>query len=252
TQVEARLREWEESARHRVGETWIWMLVPSGEAGSPDVKWAETRVTGSEGLAERCSRKLRAEEALVTAYSGARLRMDLDGVPLWPDDHISTRELWGYYAQSLYLSRLRDVSVLARAIEDGVAKLDWDPGTFAYADAWNEESKRYVGLVAGSHPTVRIDAASLLVKPEVARRQFEEEAPKRPPGPGPGPEPRPGPGPGPEPGSEPEHVARRFFGVRTLDPQRVSRDADQVATEIVRHLAGLVDAKVEVKLEISA
>ena len=45
---------------------------------------------------------------------------------------------------------------------------------------------------------------------------------------------------------------RRFFGVRTLDPQRVSRDADQIATEIVRHLAALVDAKVEVKLEISA
>ena len=154
------------------------MLVPSGEAGSPDVNWGETRVTGSEGLAERCSRKMRAEEALINAYSGARLRMDLDRVPLWRDDHISTRELWGYYAQYLYLSRLRDVSVLQRAIEDGVAKLDWDPGTFAYADAWNEEAKRYVGLVAGSHPTVRVDAASVLVKPEVARRQFEEETPQ--------------------------------------------------------------------------
>jgi predicted AAA+ superfamily ATPase len=251
TQVDARLREWEESVRHRVAETWIWMLVPAGEAGSPDVKWAETRVGGSDGLAERCSRKLRVEEALITVYSGARLRIDLDRVPLWRGDHISTRELWGYYAQYLYLSRLRDVSVLERAIEDGVAKLDWDPGTFAYADAWNEESERYVGLVTGSHPTVHVDAASVLVKPGIARRQCEEEAPKPPPGPGaePGPAPAPGPGPGPE---RREHVIRRFYGVRTLDPQRVSRDADQVATEIVRHLSGLVDAKVEVKLEISA
>src|SRR5439155_8257809 len=178
-------------------------------AGSPEVAWAETRVAGSEGLAARCSRKLQTEEALITAYAGARLRMDLDRVPLWRDDHISTRELWGYYAQYLYLSRLRDVSVLQRAIEDGVAKLDWDPGTFAYADAWNEEAKRYVGLVAGSHPTVRVDAASVLVKPEVAQRQFEEETPKPPPGPGPGPSPSPGPGPGPDP-LPPDHVMRRF------------------------------------------
>src|SRR5256885_16762990 len=121
------------------------MLMPLAEAGSPEVNWGEPRVTGSEGLAERCARKMLAEEALISAYSGARLRMALDRVPLWRDEHISTRELWGYYAQYLYLSRLRDVSVLQRAIEDGVAKLDWDPSTFAYADAWNEGAKRYVG-----------------------------------------------------------------------------------------------------------
>ena len=45
---------------------------------------------------------------------------------------------------------------------------------------------------------------------------------------------------------------RRFFGVKSLDPQRVSRDADQIAAEVVKHLVGLVDADVEVKLEISA
>ena len=47
-------------------------------------------------------------------------------------------------------------------------------------------------------------------------------------------------------------VVRRFFGVKSLDPQRVSRDADQIATEIVTHLVGLVGANVEVKLEITA
>src|SRR5262249_40567669 len=154
-QVDARLREWEESAQHRVGETWIWMLAPGGEAGLPEIKWAETRITGSEPLADRCSRRLLAEEALITAYSGARVRMDLDGVPLWRNGHLWTREMWDYFAQYLYLSRLRDVSVLERAIEDGIAKLDWDPGTFAYADAWNEESGRYVGLTAGGHANVR-------------------------------------------------------------------------------------------------
>lgn len=42
-----------------------------------------------------------------------------------------------------------------------------------------------------------------------------------------------------------EAVIRRFFGVKTLDLQRVSRDADQVAAEVIKHLVGLVDADVE-------
>ena len=50
----------------------------------------------------------------------------------------------------------------------------------------------------------------------------------------------------------PAKLVRRFYGIKTLDPQRVSRDADQIATEVVTHLVGLVGASVEVKLEISA
>ena len=49
-----------------------------------------------------------------------------------------------------------------------------------------------------------------------------------------------------------EKVPRRFFAVKSLDAQRVSRDADQIANEIVTHLVGLVGANVEVKLEITA
>ena len=45
---------------------------------------------------------------------------------------------------------------------------------------------------------------------------------------------------------------RRFFGVKTLDPQRVSRDADRVAAKVTQHLVALVGMDVEVKLEISA
>jgi hypothetical protein len=45
---------------------------------------------------------------------------------------------------------------------------------------------------------------------------------------------------------------RRFYGSVTLDPVRLSRDAGQIAEAIVQHLAGLVGAKVEVRLEIQA
>jgi len=109
----------------------------------------------------------------------------------------------------------------------------------------------YKGLVTGGHANVLVDEASVVVKPEAARRQLEET-----PAPGPGPTPKPGsePGTGPTPITPPpaEKVVRRFYGTKSLDPQRMSRDADQIATEVVKHLVALVDAKVEIKIEISA
>ena len=47
-------------------------------------------------------------------------------------------------------------------------------------------------------------------------------------------------------------MLRRFHGAVTLDTTRVGRDASQVADEVVAHVAGLVNAKVRVTLEIDA
>lgn len=213
--------------------------------------WEAIRVTGTEPVPVRVSKKLGDAELLITSLGGVRLRMDLDGVPLWKGDHVGTQQLWSYFAQYLYLPRLRDRSVLIGAINDGVVKLTWEQDTFAYADAWDDETKRYKGLVTGGHANVLVDEASVVVKPEVARRQLDEM-----PAPGPGPvQPLgPGPGPGPTPPVLPpaEKVVRRFYGTKSLDPQRMSRDADQIATEVVKHLVAIVDANVEIKLEISA
>jgi Swt1-like HEPN/Protein of unknown function (DUF499) len=250
-QAETQRDHFDEAVNQRISETFIWLLTPRQEPGSSEVTWEQTRVVGTDAIPVRVSRKLASEEGLIAEYSGARLRMDLDRIPLWKGDHIGVRELWSYYTQYLYLSRLRDSRVLGEAIQNGVAALTWEQDSFAYADAWDEAAGRYVGLVAGSLPSVLVDGASVLVKPEVARRQFEAEKPEPKP---PEHEAEAGPEPGPEPGKEPppEAAVRRFFGVKTLDAQRVSRDADQIATEIVRHLMALVDADVEVKLEISA
>lgn len=145
------------------------------------------------------------------------------------------KELWSYYAQYLYLSRLRDSRVLAEAVQGGVASTTWEHDAFAYADAWDEDAGRYVALVAGSLPSVLVDGVSVVVKPEAARRQLDAEAPPQGPEKEPGPElgPAPGPGEPAPPGPEGEAVIRRFFGVKTLDPQRVSRDADQVGSRPV-------------------
>jgi hypothetical protein len=254
--AESQTKHYDETVQQRIGETFIWMLTPRQELGSADVTWEQTRVTGSEPIPVRVSKKLAGEEGLLTQYAGTRLRMDLDRVPLWPADtgHVSTQQLWSYYAQYLYLPRLRDRSVLVGAIEQGVSSMTWESDTFAYAEAYDEEKERYLSLRAGEQVAVVIDSASVLVKPEVARKQLDEQAPAPPPL-------------GDEEGAEvvggdelpvePEPVAgdgkpRRVYGVVVVDPVRMSRDAGQVADEVVKHLAGLVDADVDVRIEIAA
>jgi hypothetical protein len=251
SQVETRTREWNDAVAQRIGETFIWLLVPSGRAGEPDVTWGISRAASSDPIAVRVSKKLRTDESLIVEYSGVRLRLNLDEVPLWQGDHASTQQLWSYFAQYLYLPRLRDSSVLAGAIENGVAFVTWEQDAFAYADAWDEGKGRYVGLRAGEQVQARIDGASVVVKPEAARRQLDAEKPD---------EAGAVAGAVAEAGEEarPGEVAvedarpRRFYGTVSLDPIRMSRDASQLADEVVKHLAELVDADVEVRVEISA
>jgi hypothetical protein len=247
--AETQRRNFEEAVAQRIGETFIWLLTPRQEAANPEVVWEQSRVTGSDPIPIRVSRKLQQEESLISEYSGTRLRIDLNHVPLWRGDHVSTQQLWSDYAQYLYLPRLRDQSVLTDAIGRGVSSITWEQDAFAYADAFDEASERYSGLVAGSHPTVVVDSRSVVVKPDVARAQLEADGKTE-------------PGDTKDAGDDvsvdgtdtaptDESVVRRFYGVKSIDPQRASRDVDQIATELLSHLVALVGADVDVRLEIN-
>lgn len=234
-QAESHRNHFDETVSQRMNETFVWALVPSQEVGSAEITWEAIKVTGVDPLPVRLSKKLEQAELLLPRLGGVRLRMELDRVPLWQGDHISTQQLWSYFAQYLYLPRLRDRSVLAAAIESGVADTGWESDTFAYAQAFDEESRRYLGLVTGSGAAVLIDGASLVVKSEAAKRQLAAEAASTPEAgePAESTSAEPGPKPPGESPAPPAKVVKRFFAVKTLDPLRVSRDADQIATEIV-------------------
>lgn len=250
--AETQCRHFEETVAQRIGETFVWLLTPRQESGKPEVTWEQTRVTGQEPIPLRVSRKLAQEEGLITEYSAARLRMDLDRVPLWPQDHVGTKDLWSYYAQYLYLPRLRDRTVLLGAIEQGVGSLSWEQDAFAYADAYDEEKQRYRGLVTGQHANALLDSSSLVVKSEAARRQLDTELAAEPPQPGVTAATHAGKEETPPPRPAVDDRPKRFYGSVELDPLRVGRDASQIGEEIVQHLSGLVDANVEVRLEIQA
>src|SRR5260370_28405633 len=48
----------------------------------------------------------------------------------------------------------------------------WEHETFAYADSYDIERNRYLGLKAGQEVHVTLNASSVLVKPDVAAAQI--------------------------------------------------------------------------------
>src|SRR5208337_1319573 len=152
-----------------------WLLVPGQPDPKGDLVWTDLKLQGQDSLATRAAKKLKNEESLVTQMGGVRLRTELDRIPLWTGNHVSIKQLAEYMARYLYLPRLRDEQVLLAAIQEGVASLMWQGETFAYAEGWDEQRQRYLGLRAGQSMRVVVDDRSLLVKPDVAAAQFDAE-----------------------------------------------------------------------------
>ena len=70
---------------------------------------------------------------------------------------------------------LQTSTVLQDAIRAGLALLTWQQDAFAYAEGYDESAERYRGLRSAVQITVTADDAGLLVRPEVARRQIDQE-----------------------------------------------------------------------------
>ncbi len=253
-QAEAKQIEMNRTVELRIGATWVWALVPLQSDPAGDIEWDEIKVSGSGSLAKRTAAKLVSTEHLLPSYGGERLRMVLDR-NLWTDrDHVSFEELSEWFPRYLYLPRVRNRETLSGAVRDGAGVLT-PAKTFATAELYNEETKRYVGLKVGAAP-LSVTNGTLVVKTPVAQAQLElekkeAEADTKPTSPDDGDgdvidDPVP-------PTDPPEPVATkptRFFGSVRLEGLRVGRDAGKIADEVLSHLIGLPGAEVNVSLEV--
>ncbi|SHE99612.1 Swt1 family HEPN domain-containing protein [Desulforamulus putei] len=276
-QVEANVRRANDTVDARMQEAYAYLLVPTQEGTAP-VEWEVSRISGgSDSMVIRANKKLRNAEQLITRWSPALLKMELDRW-LWRETpHIGIKNLWGYLTTYCYLPRLKDEHVLLEAIREGICGTEY----FAYAANVLEDG-RYQGLKFGDLAAiVHIDNASVLVKPAVAREQLGREAAARKaaaeirnggvsytPGTDSG-----GRWTGMENGRTGTSTAeanvsdedivinvatpvaprpRRFYGNVNLDSTRVTRDAGTIAQEVISHLTALMGAEVEITLEINA
>jgi predicted AAA+ superfamily ATPase len=258
-QVETKLKDSDSAVHARIPETYTWLLVPEQQFDEKERKvgpltWREVRVTASDHLAVRTSKKMVNDGLLIaTHWAGVLLRMELDRIPLWRGDLVSVKQLADDFATYVYLPRLRNTDVLLGAISVGASSLLWEKDTFAYAGFYQEEAKRYAGLIAGAAPP-SVDLTGAVVRSAIARSQMNEDAgaplstganaasampPLRP-------DTEMAAAP-PEP-----RTATRFWANLDVDALRMPREADQIAEAVVAHLNGLVGAKVRISLEIEA
>ncbi len=247
----------------RLPETYQWLLVPVQTTPQAAIEWQAMRLSGQDALAVRASKKLKNDELLITSFAATRLRMELDKVPLWRGNHVAIKQLVEDFASFIYLPRLKDSSVLIGAIRNGLPLMLWMQDAFAFADSFDESAGRYRGLHCGEAvPLADDETQGLLVKPDIACKQMDEEKSRQPVGGTPagpttggeGPTTtEPGAGPTGTPATPPAAPKlKRFHGTVTLDSTRVGRDASRIADEVIAHLSGLVGAKVTVTLEVEA
>lgn len=250
----------------RLPEAYQWLLVPGQSNPQAPIAWQAIRLSGSDALADRASKRLRQADLLVKAFGASLLRMELDRVPLWRGDHVEIKVLAEYFASYLYLPRLSSPSVLVGAITSGLALLTWEQDSFAYAESFDEDAGRYRGLrVAQGISIPDHDAPGLLVKPDIALRQIASETQAASTSNGTGAATAAGgtsvsdggktsgadvgkgkkaPAEAPKP--------KRYHGSVILDSTRVGRDAGRIAEEVIAHVTGLPGAVVKVTLEIEA
>lgn len=267
-QATTKQKQANETVDHLLKEAYQWLLVPAQPDPHEPVEWQEIRLQGQDSPVLRASRKLVYEEHLITVYAASRLRLEALDLYLWRDvNHIDLKKLWEYLAYYLYLPRLKNEQVLLQAVQQGVAELIRQEN-FAYATGWDESHQRYLGLKAGEHIVATLSSQSLLVKPEPAQRQLDTDAAALattnltksatvPETADDSKEQNTGEAFAPQDSatrmtttSNIANHPKHFYGSVKLDALRLRRDVGQIADEVIQHLTSLVDADIDIVLEI--
>jgi predicted AAA+ superfamily ATPase len=275
-QAIAKRNQTNDTVDHQLKEAYQWLLVPGHNSNATDPKdqliWTDVRLQGQDSPILRASRKAVHEGHLLTTYASSLLRLEALDRYLWRDvDHLDLKKLWSYLSKYLYLPRLKNEQILLQAVQEGTSAMLWEE-SFAYATSWDEAKQRYLGLKAGTKEpfTVTLSSHNLIVKPEVALRQLNvDEAVRK--------------ASVASNGSfgaaqsadgqtsslsvddqalsvnehkgsltsipAPKKQVQRFYGSVSIDPIRLTRDASQIANEVIQHLSSL-NAEVQVTLEI--
>ncbi|TXI48376.1 MAG: ATP-binding protein [Mycolicibacter arupensis] len=237
----------------RLLQTFTWALVPAQpDAGAPFIV-RETKVEGqSESLAERVSRRLGNDGDLSIRQAAVNVRLAINKVPqIWNGGHVTLGALWSLYSQYPYMPRLRDRKVL----QDGVLDLPmiWQTDAFALATGFDEATGRYIGLWIPTDTNAAPSAtdALLLVRPDIAVKQRDEETPSNEPNDAPQQETKPGiPADSPKVDVAFPPSKTRFYGVKTLSSDKIALDFKNVADEIIANLREQgIDLVVKIEIE---
>ncbi|MDE2636072.1 MAG: DUF499 domain-containing protein [Chloroflexota bacterium] len=255
-QVEQALKRESETVEKQLQETYCWLIAPEQPSPAVQVGFACERIRVSQNFLDGAARKLKTNGWLIHELSPYNMMLELGPLNIWKEaPHLSVKKLWDWHTNYCYLDRLFDRSVMEATIVAGVNRIDPD---FGFAEGVDENGK-YRGLKLSEAFTLYFDDHALIVDPEAARAQLDAErgaiqpnavAPVAVDGQAPAvvavglPDaPLPDP-PKPKPKT-------RYFGSVRVDPQRATRDFNQIADEVILRLASLPGADVSVTVEIN-
>ena len=253
-QAQERQQKASETSDARLLSAYQWALIPHGQP----IEIETVKVEGqSDSLAERVSRRLGNDGALAVQHAGAAIRLQLDhssASKLWAAGSVSLGQLWGLYAEYPYMPRLRDRAVLDAGLRQQQT-IVWEQDGFALADGYDEETKRFSGLVLPSDglESINLTDATLIVQPELANAQRAAEIAETKASEGDG-EPIGGGDPPPLPPDSPTDPAAktRYFGSKQLAPDRYASDFKKVADEILAPFTQVEGVDLKVTIEIEA
>ena len=253
TQARTRRDQSNDAVALRLVEAYKYVVIPRQDDPVGEVTFDIAPLDQQGTVAQRASRRMVSDGTLATQFPPVMLRLKLDNelARRWAEGHVAASTLWDDFAKYVYLPRLRDQEVLLATIQSGPGSITWQTDGFAVAAGLDESSGRYLALAAGAHPGP-ISPTALLVRPEVALAQQDEEVEPGP-GPGPGPQPGSGPSPGPGPGASPgPTVVTTFRGKVHLDAARPVKHFGDISKEVLDHFASQMGTDVEVTIEVVA
>ncbi|MFN7177126.1 MAG: AAA family ATPase, partial [Thermaurantiacus sp.] len=255
--AEAKLREASETLKTRMKEAWCYLIYPVQESAQSDVEWMSAKVPAQDGLLARASKKLVSDQGIWPELGPDNLNRQLEKYIWNGKPHLHLKDLWEYLNRYTYLPRVKNRSVLSKAVHAAVSGML--PGPFAYAERWDDSKDAYVGLAisGASSAQVVIDSESVIIKPDLAERHRQKQTVAVP-ATGPAPAvthgqgaPTP-PSQGAPVGTPPEKRPTRFHGIVMISPERPARDIHQIVEAIIEQLTTLPGADVSIKLEIDA
>jgi predicted AAA+ superfamily ATPase len=182
-QAKTRIAQFDRTIQQRLGETYVWILVPS-QPDAPTSEcvavWQDLKANGANAaetpIGQRVGRKLRTERLLQTAYAGNELKLHLDSIPLWQGNHLDIAVLEDMLARYLYLPRLHSTDLLYEAIRSAVNQ---NIEGIAYAERFDEATGDYIGLRYNQLLPQHNPLTGFVVKFEAALAQTQREQEQR-------------------------------------------------------------------------
>ena len=161
--AEAKLKEASETLKTRMKEAWCYLIYPVQESAQSEVEWMSAKVPAQDGLLARASKKLVREQGIWPELGPDNLNRQLEKYIWNGKSHLHLKDLWEYLNRYTYLPRVKNRSVLSKAVHSSVSSML--PGPFAYAERWDETKATYVGLAisGASNPQIVIDSESVII-----------------------------------------------------------------------------------------